>query len=412
MGVMLLLQSEGRPGRAIPVMEPEFVIGRDPSCHLRLEQDTISSRHCRIRLDGDRVWVEDLNSRNGTIVNEHSVRTTEVHHGDLLRLGSSQFLFSIGRPGEAAPGSLPRGPVRVRLVVESGKVKGQSIEVHDAIFTIGRDPSCQLRPNNPTISRKHACIERREGRVFVRDLGTTNGTILNDRILRGEEMEGLDGDRVQLGPLVFTLAIESAGFDGSGVPAANPTGSQLIEPTAAPEDPTAEILSTLLTSPASPTAPDAPTMKTETPTKAEKPTAPSKPEEKPSSSGEIRPVEDGMLRLPQIKLGLLDDVLIVAVQSPYLDETEATVGPVRYGLAATLEHGYPTRVVIDLEQVGSISRRAAGMFMAHAQRLYRAKGKLRLCRVSEQVRNELETMSGSFALEIFDELNEAIRSPW
>ena len=412
MGIMLLVQVEGRPGRAIPVMEPVFVIGRDPSCQLRLDQDTISARHCRIRLEGDRVIVEDLNSRNGTVVNDHAVHETEVRHGDLLRLGSAQFLFSIGSGGEGTAGPMLRGPLRVRLVVESGKVKGQSIEVHEAVFTIGRDPTCQLRPNNPTISRKHALIERREGRVFVRDLGTTNGTILNDRVLRGEELEALDGDHVQLGPLSFTLSIESSGFDPNESATINPTGSQLLEGDSHPEDATTEILSTLLIPPPAPTAADSPTVTSTSPKDTDQNAPTLSTVGKPPSSGEIRPVEDGMLRLPQLKLGLLDDVLIVTLQSPYLDDTEATVGPVRYGLAAILEQGYPTRVVLNLEQVGSISRRAAGMLMAHAQRLYRAKGKMRLCHLSEQVRSELDEMSTQLTVETFDALDEAVRSPW
>ena len=411
MGVMLLVQVEGRPGRAIPVIEPEFVIGRDPSCQLRLDQDTISARHCRIRLEGDRVVVEDLNSRNGTVVNDRTVREAEVRHGDLLRIGSAQFLFSISPGHEGSAGPLLRGPLRVRLVVESGKVKGQAIEINESVFTIGRDPTCQLRPNNPTISRKHALIERREGRVFVRDLGTTNGTILNDRVLRGEEFEVLDGDHVQLGPLSFSLSIESAGFDPNETATIVPgSSSRLLDDEVNADDPTAEIEATLMIPPAAPTAAEPSRNPASKPEPATAPTAES--EQKTPSSGEIQPIEDGMLRLPQMKLGLLDNVLIVTLQSPYLDDNEATVGPVRYGLAAILQQGYPTHVVLNLEQVASISRRAAGMLMAHAQRLARAKGKMRLCLLSDQVRSELDEMSSQLAVETFETLDDAVRNPW
>src|SRR5690242_15234477 len=78
-------------------------------------------------------------------------------------------------------------PGRVRLIVASGKAAGRAIEVAGPIFRIGRDATCDLRPNNPTVSREHAVIEWRGRTVYVRDLGTTNGTIDNGRALRGEE---------------------------------------------------------------------------------------------------------------------------------------------------------------------------------------------------------------------------------
>ena len=74
---------------------------------------------------------------------------------------------------------------------------------------IGRDPRCQLRPASEAISRVHTRIDQRDGHVYVRDLGTTNGTLLGTRVLHGEEAEAQDGDQLQIGPLVFKLSITS-----------------------------------------------------------------------------------------------------------------------------------------------------------------------------------------------------------
>ena len=51
-------------------------------------------------------------------------------------------------------------------------------------------------------------IERREGRVFVRDLETRNGTVHNGRTLHSKEMELVDGDRLMFGPCTFQVAID------------------------------------------------------------------------------------------------------------------------------------------------------------------------------------------------------------
>ena len=110
--------------------------------------------------------------------------------------------------------SLAPPPRRVRLTLEVGKAKGRVVEVGGPRFLIGRDERCQLRPNSNAISRLHAAIDQREGRVFIRDFGSASGTSLNGRALHDEEVEAFHGDRLQIDVLLFTISIEDQG----GVP--------------------------------------------------------------------------------------------------------------------------------------------------------------------------------------------------
>ncbi len=87
-----------------------------------------------------------------------------------------------------------------------GASKGRPVPVEGPRFVIGRQSDCQLRLGSPMVSKLHAAIERRDGRIFLSDLGSTNGTVLNGRLLRGKEAEIHDGDRIQVGPVVCTLA--------------------------------------------------------------------------------------------------------------------------------------------------------------------------------------------------------------
>ena len=102
-------------------------------------------------------------------------------------------------------------PRRVRLTLEVGKAKGRVVEVGGPRFLIGRDERCQLRPNSNAISRLHAAIDQREGRVFIRDFGSASGTTLNGRELHDEEAEAFHGDRLQIDVLLFTISIEDQG---------------------------------------------------------------------------------------------------------------------------------------------------------------------------------------------------------
>lgn len=72
----------------------EIIIGRDPSCEFSVSDETISSRHARLSFRQNQWWVEDLQSTNGTFLNEEQVKIpTVIISGDELRCG--QILFHI-----------------------------------------------------------------------------------------------------------------------------------------------------------------------------------------------------------------------------------------------------------------------------------------------------------------------------
>jgi predicted component of type VI protein secretion system len=116
--------------------------------------------------------------------------------------------------------------MKLSLVVAQGVHSGKVIPVTAAEFVIGRDPQCQLRPASPAVSKQHCALSIREGKVYVRDCGSTNGTFLNDEQVAAER-EAKAGDRLRVGPLEFALKIE-AGTPGTksspvvSVPSATP----------------------------------------------------------------------------------------------------------------------------------------------------------------------------------------------
>ncbi|HZU35094.1 MAG TPA: FHA domain-containing protein [Gemmataceae bacterium] len=94
------------------------------------------------------------------------------------------------------------------LVVEQGTGQHQRIPIKLAQFLIGRDPQCHLRPLSPLISKRHCAILLREGKAYVRDFDSTNGTFVNDEPVKGQR-ELSDGDVLRLGPLVFRWQVEA-----------------------------------------------------------------------------------------------------------------------------------------------------------------------------------------------------------
>src|SRR5512133_109873 len=67
---------------------PEVIIGRDPLCNFIIPDETVSSRHARLGYHHNQWWLEDLNSTNGTFLNDDRVYTpTVVITGDEIRCG-------------------------------------------------------------------------------------------------------------------------------------------------------------------------------------------------------------------------------------------------------------------------------------------------------------------------------------
>jgi pSer/pThr/pTyr-binding forkhead associated (FHA) protein len=71
----------------------ECVIGRAPEVDFPIEDGGISRRHCRVRVEGDGYLVEDLGSRNGTMVNGARVQAAPLSDGSLIRIGGVELMF-------------------------------------------------------------------------------------------------------------------------------------------------------------------------------------------------------------------------------------------------------------------------------------------------------------------------------
>ena len=97
--------------------------------------------------------------------------------------------------------------MKIKLVVVEGNPKGLEIPIKGSRFSIGRDKSCNLRPASELVSKTHCMIQIVGETVKASDLGSTNGTFVND--VRVEAPVALKpGDILRVGPLSFNVIIE------------------------------------------------------------------------------------------------------------------------------------------------------------------------------------------------------------
>ena len=99
--------------------------------------------------------------------------------------------------------------MQVKLKVLAGSNEGKEIAVNSEKFLIGRADECQLRPKSESVSRRHAAIIQKDGRVLLVDLKSRNGTFVNEKQLSSDKAKILkDGDLLRVGKLEFQIAIE------------------------------------------------------------------------------------------------------------------------------------------------------------------------------------------------------------
>lgn len=99
----LTIQTGNVPTRVLKFSETtEIVIGRDPDCECLLEDSTISARHARLTFHHNQWWLEDLQSTNGTRLNDEMLGTaTIVVSADQIRCGQTTLTVNLETNGVA-----------------------------------------------------------------------------------------------------------------------------------------------------------------------------------------------------------------------------------------------------------------------------------------------------------------------
>ena len=87
-GWLRVVKPPAMSGTSFQLTESEVTVGRAPGCAVRLDDPTVSSLHARLTRRGEQVVVEDLSSRNGTLLNGRRLKApTELTPGDRLGIG-------------------------------------------------------------------------------------------------------------------------------------------------------------------------------------------------------------------------------------------------------------------------------------------------------------------------------------
>jgi anti-anti-sigma factor len=267
----------------------------------------------------------------------------------------------------------------IHLVVIEGRPLGGIIELKPGRLMIGRDPACQLRPKSQTVSQFHCSVTRQDDEVTVIDLGSRNGTLVNNQFLHpGDAIQLVEGDRLQIGQLIFA-------FHTSAVPREE---SPPEEDWAAHTHPTADDNFR------------APTLE-----------VPALSDSEPGSADTL--VEH--LEIPTtFAYRHIDDVTgATCLGLNWLQvEGEARIRAMRKSMVEVIARSHSRRVVLDFEEVDTIPSMAVATILAMAVRCNVPGGGLRLCGLRPSVKRTLVALKVDELAHFYSSRDTALNDPW
>jgi pSer/pThr/pTyr-binding forkhead associated (FHA) protein len=204
-GHLTLIRPDGTEGGVCPLHEGANLIGRGQG-PLFDADPYLSPRHAEFVLSENALEVRDLHSLNGIFV-----RITEeepLESGDSFRIGQELLRFdAINQPTPLEDGTeiigTPNPGYWGRLSVVVGHdLDGPAFPLFDETASIGRERGNILFPEDGYVSGSHCQISVHEGRVYLKDLGSSNGTFLRVR----ENRVVPSGSLMLMGQQLFRIA--------------------------------------------------------------------------------------------------------------------------------------------------------------------------------------------------------------
>lgn len=213
MRTLSLAITDGAGGRTVAVDQFPATVGRDVKCRVRIDAPSVSMLHCALHRVGDRFFVMDNRSSNGTVLNGRKVAPCclkVLQGGDRVQLGSVQVAVSVA--SAAATGGtrtrfrellgsadLSEAGAGAFVVILNGPDAARSLALEGGMSCdAGRDAGSGLCIPDRQISSRHFRLTHRGGSWTVEDRKSRNGTFLNGTRTRGF-MPLKDGDVICAG---------------------------------------------------------------------------------------------------------------------------------------------------------------------------------------------------------------------
>jgi pSer/pThr/pTyr-binding forkhead associated (FHA) protein len=208
----LVVSLDGVVIKEVQITKDKTTLGRRPYNDIVIDNLAVSGEHAVLQMVGTDVFIEDLNSTNGTYINGKAVKKQLLAHNDTVEVGKYKIKFMVEdgtdyektiimTPGARAPGAPARssgfgglagagagsanlGPATIRVM--NGAAAGREVVLTKVVTTVGK-PGVQVA----------SITKRPTGYVLAHVEGSARPTV-NSNPLVGETVSLKNGDVIEL----------------------------------------------------------------------------------------------------------------------------------------------------------------------------------------------------------------------
>lgn len=190
-------------------------VGSAAGSDVLLMSPGIAAQHCDLSFDGNQAVIKVLNAANSIALNGRQVMAdAPIKAGDIVLFGKIGARVLTGEKAAAAAAAQKKEPeddgrTRVRQALPryvlrgvSGSTFGKTFALHGTM-TVGRASECGISVPSEEISRQHAKLQVMPDGIAVEDLGSANGTFINDKRVHTGMLK--PGEELRLDTVRFML---------------------------------------------------------------------------------------------------------------------------------------------------------------------------------------------------------------
>jgi FHA domain len=209
----LVVSLDGVVIKEVQITKDKTTLGRRPYNDIVIDNLAVSGEHAVLQMVGADVFIEDLNSTNGTYINGKAVKKQLLSHNDTVEIGKYKIKFivedgtdyektMIMKPGTARPpaqpgyqqsgfgasgfGSLANSSTPASIKVLNGAAAGREVLLTKVVTTVGK-PGVQV-----------ASITKRPGGYVLAHVEGTLQPTVNGNPVTGETVHLKNGDVIEL----------------------------------------------------------------------------------------------------------------------------------------------------------------------------------------------------------------------
>lgn len=194
MYTLIIEDRHGRSAAEISFDQGSYTIGRVDGNDVVLPSNSVSRTHARIFVSNNKCYIDDLGSANGVIVDGAQIHErTEIKNGSKIRIGEYTLYLEYKDQKEMGAGQdvlktqiVSGGQSGYKIVRVGDRFAGEEFMLTEASNSIGRTEDNYILLSEDSISRNHAKIINSNLNYFLIDLGSSNGTFVNNKRIHGQ----------------------------------------------------------------------------------------------------------------------------------------------------------------------------------------------------------------------------------